>query len=263
MTNDNNNHSENNINFEFKSKIRRNNTKSCRKYITARKQGKLTKIGNKSRVKYNFHSAYTVVNTASSKFSSQPHSYAFDSDSQIIWVDNHASRCISDKISDFITELKPSKNNKFRGAGGNIQIKGIGTLRWRIQDDEGKHHGIYIKNALYIPDLPISLLSPQHWSQQANDNAPQKNGTWCATYDTHCVLHWDQQRYTKTVQHDKQTNTPRMYTLPRSTRYRKQVTALELLANTATLIKTVVFGTTQEEEEELEDIIDEEDNITT
>ena len=75
MTNENNNHSENNINFEFKSKIRRNNTKSCRKYITARKQGKLTKIGNKSRVKYNFHSAYTVVNTASSKFSTQPHSY--------------------------------------------------------------------------------------------------------------------------------------------------------------------------------------------
>ena len=189
--------------------------------------------------------------------------YAFDSDSQIIGVDNHASRCMSNKLLDFITELKPAKNNKVRGAGGNIQIKGIGTLRWRIQDDEGKHHEIYIKNALYIPDLPISLLSPQHWSQQANDNAPQKNGTWCATYDTHCVIHWDQQRYTKTVQHDKRTNTPRMYTLPRSTRYRKQVTALELLANTAILIKTVVFGTTQEEEEELEDIIDEEDNITT
>ena len=265
MTNDNNNHSENNINFEFRSKIRRNNTKTCRKYITARKRGKLTKIGNKTRVKYTFHSAYNVVNTVSSKFSSQPHSYAFDSDSQIIGVDNHASRCMPNKRSDFITEIKPAKNNKVRGAGGNLQIKGIGTLRWRIQDDEGKHHEIYIKNALYITDLPISLLSPRHWSQQANDNASQKNGTWCATYDTHCVIHWDQQRYTKTVQHDQRTNTPRMYTLLRSTRYRKQVTALELLANTATLIKTVVFGTTQEEEEEeeeIDDIIDEDDNTT-
>ena len=30
MTNDNDNHSDNNINFEFKSKIKRNNIKSCR-----------------------------------------------------------------------------------------------------------------------------------------------------------------------------------------------------------------------------------------
>ena len=172
MTNDNNNYSENNINFEFKSKIRRNNTKFCRKYITARKQGKLTKIGNKTRVKCTFHLAYNVVNTASSKFSTQPYSYAFDSDSQIIGVDNHASRCMLNKLSDFITELKPAKNNKVRGAGGNIQIKGIETLRWRIQDDEGKHHEIYIKNTLYIPDLPINLLSLQHWFQLSNDNAP-------------------------------------------------------------------------------------------
>ena len=70
MTNDNDNHSDNNINFEFKSKIKRNNIKSCRKYITAKKQGKITKIGNKSRVNHTFHSAYNVVNTASSKFSS-------------------------------------------------------------------------------------------------------------------------------------------------------------------------------------------------
>ena len=36
MTKD-NNPSENNMAFEFKSKIKRNNTKSCRKYITASK----------------------------------------------------------------------------------------------------------------------------------------------------------------------------------------------------------------------------------
>ena len=58
-----------------------------------------------------------------------------------------------------------------------------------------------------------------------------------------------------------------MYTLPRSTRYRKQVAALELLANTATIIKTVVFNITQEEEEEeeeeLDEIVNKEDNTTT
>ena len=59
----------------------------------------------------------------------------------------------------------------------------------------------------------------------------------------------DQQRSSKTVQHDKRTNTPRMYTLPRSTRYRKQIAALDLLSNTVKLIKTVKFNLTQEEQE--------------
>ena len=257
------NPSENNITFEFKSKIKRNNTKSCRKYITARKRGKLTKIGNKARTQPTFLAAYNVVNVASSSIKKyNQRSYTFDSDSQVIGVDNHASRCMSNNLSDFITELKPANNTKVKGAGGNLQVKGIGTLKWRIQDDQGNTHEIYIKNALYIPDLPISLLSPQHWSQQAKDNNPKKDGTWCATYATHCVLHWDQQRYTKTVQHDKRTNTPRMYTLPRSTKYRKQVAALDTLANTAKLIKTVAFNLTQEDQE-IEDIIKDKDNTIT
>ena len=98
---------------------------------------------------------------------------------------------MSNNLTDFITELKPANNTKVKGAGGNLQIKSIGTLKWRIQDDQGKPHEIYIKNALYIPDLPISLLPQQHWSQQAKDNTPKKDGTWCATYAIQCVLHWD------------------------------------------------------------------------
>ena len=53
-----------------------------------------------------------------------------------------------------------------------------------------------------------------------------------------------------------------MYTLPRFTRYRKQVTALELLANTVILIKITSFNITQgkeEEEEELDEIVNEQD----
>ena len=171
-------------------------------------------------------SAYNVVNVASSSLKkSNQYSYTFDSDSQVIGVDNHTSRCMSNNLSDFITELKPANNTKVKGVGDNLQINGIGTWRWRIQDDQSNHHDIYMKNALYIPDLPISLLLPQHWSQQVKDNTPNKCGAWCATYVTHSVIHWDQQRYTKTVMYDKRTNTPRMYTLPRSTRYRKQVSA--------------------------------------
>ena len=127
MTND-YNHSDNNTTFEFKSKIKRNSSKGCKKYITVRKRGKLTKIGNKARAKHTFLSAYNVVNVASSSLKkSNQHSYTFDSDSQVIGVDNHASHCMSNNLSDFITELKPANNTKVKGAGGNLQINGIGT----------------------------------------------------------------------------------------------------------------------------------------
>ena len=135
-----------------------------------------------------------------------------------------------------------------------MQVKGVGTKKWRIADDNGTPHDIYIKNALYVPDLPISLLSPQHWAKQANDDKPIQDGTWCATYASHCVLYWDQRRYSKTVPHDDITNTPRLYTLPQSTRYRKKVAAIDILANTTTLLKTVAFNTEVEQDENNEEI---------
>ena len=32
-----------------------------------------------------------------------------------------------------------------------------------------------------------------------NDHHPNKNGTWCATYDYTIVLYWDQNKYKYTV----------------------------------------------------------------
>ena len=129
------------------------------------------------------------MNVASSSLkNSKQHSYSFDSDSKVIGIYNHASRCMPNNLSGFITELKKINNTNVKGAGVNLQIKGIGALRWRIQDDKGNHHEIYIKNALYFSDLPISMLSPQHWSQQAKYNTLQKDIIWYATYATHCVL---------------------------------------------------------------------------
>ena len=156
---------------------------------------------------------------------------------------------MSNKLSDFITELKPAKKYKVKGAGDNLQVKGVGTIKWQIADDNGTSHDIYIQNALYVPDLPISLLSPQHWAKQAKDDKPMKDGTWCVTYASYCVLYWDQRRYSNTVPHDLITNTIRLYTLPQTTRYQKKGTALEILANTAKFLKTVAFNTEVEQDE--------------
>ena len=108
----------------------------------------------------------------------QPLAARFDSDSFIIGVDNHASKCMSNRRQHFVGPIQPLTNQRVQGVGGLLQVKGKGTIRWRIKDDDGKIRNVLIRGALYIPDLPICLLFPQHWSQQANDNLPQKNGTW-------------------------------------------------------------------------------------
>ena len=106
---------------------------------------------------------------------------------------------------------------------GIIPIDGIGTIRWRITDDDGIVHEIIIENALFARKSPVKLLSPQHWSQSANDNIPKKRGTWCAQYDDEIVLYWDQEEYKKSVPYDKRQNVATFYSAPDFAKYRTHV----------------------------------------
>ena len=129
----------------------------------------------------------------------------FDSDSYLIGIDNHSSKSISNKQSDFVGSIRPC-NGVLNGIGGRLKIKGKGTIRWSILDDDGHKHSIKIHDCLYVPDAAIRLLSPQQWSQQSSDHFAIANGTWCATYHDKCVLHWQQNKFQKTVRLDKSTN---------------------------------------------------------
>jgi hypothetical protein len=66
-----------------------------------------------------------------------------------------------------------------------LYIKGEGTFKFNITDDDGKAHTIKISNSLYVPNLKRCLLSPQHWAQEARDEQ-----TWIGNYRNDCVLHW-------------------------------------------------------------------------
>ena len=66
---------------------------------------------------------------------------------------------------------------RVKGADGFLKVIGKGTVRWKIEDDEGKYHDIIIKDALYIPGPSSCLLCPQQWSKQAKDDFPRKRGT--------------------------------------------------------------------------------------
>ena len=183
-----------------------------RRYIYAKRQGKYTKIGYKrphQRTIYHAKSTTYVVSSIEAR-TTPTQVLQFDSGSFVIGVDNHASRCITNNMSHFITPPSPTTNAILKGAGGKLQVKGQGTIRCQILDNSGRKHSNMIHNALYVPGLDICVLSPQHWSQQADDNAPLPDGTWCGTYNKSCVLHWDQQRFRQTVSFDCHRNTPKI-----------------------------------------------------
>lgn len=127
----------------------------------------------------------------------------FDTDSYIIRVDNCATRSISPSIDDFIDPPLPI-NKRIKGLNGTIGGLMVGTIKWNIEDDDGKIHPVILPNSLYIPDATSRLLSPQHWAQVAKDNKPKPNGTWCATYADRIVLFWNQEKYKRTLMLDQE-----------------------------------------------------------
>ena len=101
----------------------------------------------------------------------------FDSDSFIIGVDNNAFKTIYNHISCFIRNFWSLPHKHIKGISGQISIKGQVTVRYNIEDDEGKVNTLDIKDAIYVPKSPLYILCPQNWSQQANGNFP----TWIVT----------------------------------------------------------------------------------
>jgi hypothetical protein len=86
---------------------------------------------------------------------------------QPICVDTGASCCISNNKADFL-ELTPSKSPVLSGIASSLDIAGVGTICWNIINDAGDEIILHIRNSLYVPTIPINLLSPQHICQQTN-----------------------------------------------------------------------------------------------
>ena len=173
---------------------------------------------------------YEVSSTSASTGDGVKHTskYKFDSDSYMIGIDNHVSRCISNDINHFITALTPTPRSYLRGIPVDLKVQGEGALVWHIDDYQGRSHRIKIKNCVYVLGLPSCLASPRHWADQVDDHYPRPDGTWCATYAKNCMLQWD-----RTIPMNGTTNTPKLYSTPGCNKYRLIVVELELLAQTS------------------------------
>ena len=97
------------------------------------------------------------------------HPIGFDSDSIPIRIDTHASRCMAN-APHFFENLRLNNNKgQVDRINSRLDIKGEGTFKFNITNNDGKAHRIKIPNSLYVPNLKKCLLLPQHWAQEARD----------------------------------------------------------------------------------------------
>jgi hypothetical protein len=136
----------------------------------------------------------------------------FDSDSYLIGVDNHASRCMANVPHLFEDLCLNDNEGQVNGINSGLNIAGQGTFKFNIANDNGKVHTIKIPNSLYVPNLKRCLLLPQHWAQEVGDEQ-----TWRGNYRDSCVLNWRGGK--KTVPFQLTTNVPVFYMASSSRSY--------------------------------------------
>ena len=137
----------------------------------------------------------------------------FDSDSYPVLIGNCCTVCITNCVHDFY-DLPCKTRSSLSGIGRPIGITLQGTLKWTFLDYQGQRHTFRISNAYYAPNLPHCLFLLQHWSQVAFPNKSQ--GGWSTTYHNRVILHWDKDKFCRTVQLDTHTNMVQLYTAPGS-----------------------------------------------
>jgi hypothetical protein len=103
----------------------------------------------------------------------------FDSNSVPINIDNCCLKSISCSINDFESESlrKTEASQVIKGFGNTKTLRThMGTLHWKVLDDNGVEQTIRIPNSLFVPGGGVRLLSPQHWAQQTPND--KSNGMW-------------------------------------------------------------------------------------
>jgi hypothetical protein len=114
----------------------------------------------------------------------------FDTDSFDILIDNCCSHTLTNDINDYIKP--PVKSSvRVRGYNGSTNSTKVGTVKWKIKDDNGKIHNFILPNTYYSSSVETRLLSPQYWAQT------RKKGrdSYCVTYHDAIIMRWNKDKY--------------------------------------------------------------------
>ena len=142
----------------------------------------------------------------------------FDTDSGPVGIDNRCSACISGYIQDFETPPVPT-NRTIKGFGGSTTTGVmVGTIKWKVFDDEGNQHTFRIPHSYYVQGCGMRLFSPQHWIQSMPDNR-KRQGAGCTTNHQGTLLYWEDKKRNMWVPLSKSTNVSTFHLAPGYTKY--------------------------------------------
>jgi hypothetical protein len=129
----------------------------------------------------------------------------FDTDSDVVGVDNRCTGCISHIKEDFVGPLTAT-NRVVKGFGGSrtMNVK-VGTLKWSWEDDQGCVHSFDIPESFYVPEGNVRLLSPQHWAQSQVTSKAKRRRFGERTNGNECVLFWGEGQERR-IELDKRDN---------------------------------------------------------
>jgi hypothetical protein len=144
---------------------------------------------------------------------------AFDSDSVALRVDNCCTASITNSLADVVGEPIPIRARIEGFTGGKALVTARCTIKWRVEDDDGRIHNVLLPNSLCSQAAPFRLLSPQHWVQQAKDHHPKREGTWCGSLSDRVKLEWGQPKFKRTVLLDPATNVALFHRAPSYEKY--------------------------------------------
>ncbi len=132
-------------------------------------------------------------------------------------------------VPHLFKDLKLGEVGEVEGIKSGLDIKGTGTFKFKIKDNNGMTHKIKIPNSLYVPELKRCLLSPQHWVREAKDNYPMPKGTRMSQDNECYCMYWDQAKFHKLIPYNPLTNVPILYTAASSHAYRTFATTFEAM----------------------------------
>ena len=180
------------------------------------------RYGNRLRVaqvirKLKYTKLTRMVAFTATKDNTSINRFKVGTDAFTIGIDTHASYSMSNNKAHFISEIKSIRNASIVGVSGTLPIKGIGTVRWKVNDDSGRQHIFEIPGTMYVPKLTGSMLSPQHWSKGMQNVTGQR--AWESTSHDGTTLHWNNGKYQRTIKLNANTNTPIMLSSEGSKQY--------------------------------------------
>ena len=119
---------------------------------------------------------------------------------------------MTNKIDYFETCVSNNRNNKGIikvSDGGRMELKGRGTMTWKLEDDDGVVHKVKIRYTLYVTKLDCCLLSLQHIDQ----GLEKESGTiYTNQHGSNCAFVMP--RFTKAIPNNVRANVPTMHLTP-------------------------------------------------